>query len=156
MLQLNNLTAIKKKRKRVGRGGSRGGQSGRGHKGQRSRSGGQREIRPFFEGGQMSLSRRLPRRGFTNVFKKEFLIVNLGQLDLFFSDSESVTVTSLREKGLVKGKKNPLIKLLGAGTLSKRLDIVVDACSKTAQQAVEKANGKIKLTKEIGSGGITS
>ena len=74
MLQLHELESLTKKRKRVGRGGSRGGTSGRGHKGQRSRSGVGGELKPFFEGGQMPLSRRLPRRGFTNArFKKSML-----------------------------------------------------------------------------------
>ena len=68
MLELHNLEPLKKKRKRVGRGGSRGGTSGRGHKGQLSRSGGRSGVKASFEGGQMPLSRRLPRRGFTNIF----------------------------------------------------------------------------------------
>ena len=71
MLKLSELVAVKRKSKRIGRGGCRGGQSGRGHKGQGSRSGGKMEIKAFFEGGQMPLSRRLPCRGFTNRFKKK-------------------------------------------------------------------------------------
>lgn len=156
MLQLNNLTQVKKKRKRVGRGGSRGGQAGRGHKGQRARSGGKVELKAFFEGGQMPLSRRLPRRGFTNIFKKEYKLINLEQLEERFSDGDSVDVATLRAKGLIKGKQDPKIKLLGVGALTKKLTVVVDACSKTAQQTVEKANGTIQLTKEISSGSVVT
>ena len=156
MLQLNNLTAITKKRKRVGRGGSRGGQAGRGHKGQKARSGGKVELKAFFEGGQMPLSRRLPRRGFTNIFKKEYKLINIKQLEERFNDGDSVNVAALKEKGLLKGKQEPMIKLLGVGTLTKKLTITVDAYSKTAQQAVEKANGTIQLTKEISRGSVTA
>lgn len=156
MLQLNNLTTIAKKRKRVGRGGSRGGTSGKGHKGQRARSGGKREIRPFFEGGQMPLSRRLPRRGFTNVFKKEYTLITLQQLEDNFKNGEDVNVSVLREKRLVKGKNHAFIKLLGTGTLTKKLNVVVDAWSKSAQQAIENVNGTIQVTKEIGGGSITA
>ncbi len=87
MAQLNNLVSSGKKRKRVGRGGSRGGTSGKGHKGQKARSGG--TVRAGFEGGQMPLYRRLPKRGFTNArFKPELIIVNLDRLDKAFNDGE--------------------------------------------------------------------
>lgn len=156
MLELNNLAPLTKPRKRVGRGGSRGGTSGSGHKGQRARSGGKREIKHTFEGGQMPLSRRLPRRGFTNVFKKEYIIINLQQLEDHFNNGDIVNDVALREKGLVKGKKFILIKLLGSGTLTKKLTISVDAFSESAQQAVQNVNGSIQLTKEIGGDSITS
>ena len=156
MLQLNNLTTTTKKRNRVGRGGSRGGTSGRGHKGQRARTGGTRGLNGAFEGGQMPLTRRLPRRGFTNIFKKEFTIISLQQLEDNFTNNDNVNVSVLREKGLVKGKKYSLIKLLGTGTLTKKLNVTVDACSKSAQQAIESVNGTIQLTKEISGGSITA
>ena len=120
MLQLNNLVSLNKKRKRVGRGGSRGGTSGRGHKGQKARSG-SHTLKPFFEGGQMPLSRRLPRRGFVNSFKTEFKILNLDQLEAKFAVGEVVSELTLREKGLIKGKKASFIKVLGSGALSKAI-----------------------------------
>ncbi len=144
MLKLNNLQKLKKNRKRVGRGGSRGGTSGRGHKGQRARSGGKTEIRPFFEGGQMPLSRRLPRRGFTNIFKKEYLLINLKDLENVFSIGDVVDNKILRSRGIMKGKVDPLVKILGNGQLTKKLDIYADAFSKSARDAIEKAGGFAK------------
>ena len=150
MLQLHNLEPTTKKRKRIGRGGSRGGQSGRGHKGQRARSGSRSELKPFFEGGQMPLSRRLPRRGFTNSFKKEFVILNVCDLETFFQTGDEVTKNALKDKGLIKGKKLPLVKILGKGTLSKQLTVHADAFSKSAIQQIKKAKGKAQLVKETG------
>ena len=147
MLNLHNLEPLKKKRKRVGRGGSRGGTSGRGHKGQRSRSGGKTEIKAFFEGGQMPLSRRLPRRGFTNIFKKEYLIIALSELERCFNDGDTVNIASLRLKGLAKGKKDPLVKILARGVapyegeLTKKLTVEANAFSKSASAMIEKAGG---------------
>ncbi|MGB8367244.1 MAG: 50S ribosomal protein L15, partial [Candidatus Babeliales bacterium] len=98
MFRLENLVPLGKKRKRVGRGGSRGGTSGKGHKGQKARSGG--GIAPAFEGGQMPLHRRLPKRGFTNArFKKVIEIVNLKHLDKIFNEGETVSKKILIEKG---------------------------------------------------------
>jgi len=142
MLQLHNLKPLKKKRKRVGRGGSRGGTSGKGHKGQKARSGSSSELKPFFEGGQMPLSRRLPCRGFTNIFKKNYLIISLSELDRRFNDGEKVDKKSLREKGLIKGKKDPLVKVLSNGEITKKLDIHADRFSKSAVEKIEKAGGK--------------
>jgi large subunit ribosomal protein L15 len=147
MLQLNNLASLSKKRKRVGRGGKSGGYSGRGSKGQKSRSGANSEIKAFFEGGQMPLARRLPRRGFVNPFKKEFKLINLTQLEGFFKAGEIVNKETLVEKNLIKGKAPFLVKVLGDGELTKALTIQVDSISESAAKAVEKVGGKIELIK---------
>ena len=153
MFQLNKLAPLVKKRKRIGRGGSRGGTSGRGHKGQNARSGG--GVRVGFEGGQMPLFRRLPKRGFTNArFKRDVKIINLKQLEQAFQDGDTVTKEILLEKGLVKtrsglnGKKDFLLKVLSDGTLSKKLIIEADAVSKAAAQVIVQQGGEIRLTKE--------
>lgn len=154
MLQLNNLSSLVKKRKTIGRGGSRGGTSGKGGKGQTARSGG--STRPGFEGGQMPLFRRLPKRGFNNMeFAKNFEVVNIKAINEFFKDGEEVTREALIEKGLVtvkKGvqRKNPvLIKVLGNGSLTKKLTIHADAFSKSALKAIQDCGGEARLTKEI-------
>jgi len=167
MLQLHNLESLTKNRKRVGRGGGRGGTSGRGHKGQRARSGGKMEIKTFFEGGQMPLSRRLPRRGFTNIFKKNFFLIGLNDLDTHFDDGTTVTEELLREKGLVRGRKSKkvLIKVLCNGELTKKLTVQADAWSKSAEAAVKKAGGVLERRPQVdlvrapakeAEGGITS
>lgn len=143
MLQLNELARLKKDRKRVGRGGERGGTSGKGHKGQKARTGSSSELRPFFEGGQMPLSRRLPARGFTNAFAKKVKIVNLKDLQAKFSENELVSKQTLIEKNVIKGKDKCLIKILGNGELSKPLNVQVDFISKSALKAIEDAGGKV-------------
>lgn len=148
MLQLNTLESISKKRKRVGRGSDRGGTSGKGHKGQRARSGAPGELKAWFEGGQMSLTRRLPRRGFTNRFKKEFAVFNLKDLEKHFADGDQVTVEALYDKKLLKGKEKVRLKILGAGELKKKLQVTAHACSKSAAQAIEQSGGKIELVSE--------
>jgi len=155
MLQLHKLKPLKKSRKRVGRGGSRGGTSGRGHKGQRSRSGGPRELKYFFEGGQMPLSRRLPKRGFNNSFRKEFTVVSLQDLELHFSADDVVDRAALEKKGLVK-RRVTRVKILVKGTLSKKLAVCADACSKAAAQAIEKAGGSFVIAKEMEGGSTGS
>jgi len=150
-LQLHKLTKLTKKRKRVGRGGSRGGSSGKGHKGQKARSGGY--VRIGFEGGQMPLFRRLPKRGFTNApFKTEVEIVNLDQLDVF-DEGVEVNRDRLIAQGILKEKRSKrgsvILKLLGNGVLSKRLTIVVDACSASAKKMVEELGGEVRLNKEL-------
>jgi large subunit ribosomal protein L15 len=132
-----------KKQKRVGRGdGSGHGKTAcRGHKGQRARAGG--GTRPGFEGGQMPLQRRLPKRGFHNPFKVEVAIVNLDQLERFSTDSE-VNPETLLEKGLVHGK-NRRIKILGDGTLSKSLTIKAHSFSVKAKEKIEAAGGKAEV-----------
>ncbi|MBP9765067.1 50S ribosomal protein L15 [Candidatus Babeliales bacterium] len=142
MLQLNDLVKLTKKRKRVGRGGNRGGTSGRGHKGQKARTSGTVPAR--FEGGQMPMARRIPKRGFTNsLFKTEYEIVNLNQLENHFEDGQTITKVMLVESGCVK--KGKLVKILATGSLSKKLNVEVDACSQTAKEAVERVGGAIKL-----------
>jgi len=145
MLQLNNLEKLTKKRKRVGRGRSRGGYCGRGNDGQKCRPGANSEISAFFEGGQMPLVRRIPRRGFVNVFKKTFKVVNLTDLENKFSDGDVINQESLRQKGLIKGKEVFPIKVLGGGTLSKKLTVNVNAISESASQAIQKAGGAVQL-----------
>ena len=145
MNKLHERVKIKKTRKRVGRGGSRGGTSGKGHKGQKARSGAGRKIGPAFEGGQMPLHRRLPKRGFTNArFKKEFSLINLDQLETLFSDGDTITKTVLLEKGLVRNQR-VLVKILARGKLSKKITLTVDACSAGAQEAITSCGGEVHL-----------
>ena len=156
MLRLDTLTPAGKKRKRVGRGGSRGGTSGRGHKGQKARSGGSPRV--GFEGGQMPLYRRLPKRGFGNVpFKKNYHIVSLERLTELFDDGSEITKELLVEKGVVNFKKSKkgvsglLVKVLAglSSKLEKKFTIVADAFSKSAHELIEKSGGQAKLVKEI-------
>jgi len=147
MFELHNLQSSGKKRKRIGRGGSRGGTSGKGHKGQKARSGGSVSAR--FEGGQMPLFRRLPKRGFNNApFQKNVQIVNLKQLERF-ADGAEVTKDMLLQEGLVslkKGSKNfsdgMFIKILGDGKLGKKITIHANAFSAGARKAIEETGGK--------------
>jgi large subunit ribosomal protein L15 len=132
----------RKKRKRVGRGpGSGHGKTcGRGTKGQQSRSGG--GTRPGFEGGQMPLYRRLPKRGFNNArFRKVFAIVNVGQLDRAFEEGATVDATAIREARLVNQKTGP-IKVLGGGELTKKLNVAADRFSESARRKIEAAGGQ--------------
>ncbi len=134
-----------KSRKRVGRGQGTGNgcTSGRGNKGQKSRSGYSEKI--GFEGGQMPLSRRVPKRGFTNkTFKKEYQIVNVGMLDKKFNDGDTVDYSSLLEKGLIS-RKIKYVKVLGEGELTKKLTVVVDKISEKAKEIIEKAGGTVEL-----------
>jgi large subunit ribosomal protein L15 len=144
MFELHTLTRLVKPRKRVGRGGSRGGQSGRGGKGQTARSGG--SIRPGFEGGQMPLHRRLPKRGFTNrPFQDEIKVVNLADLERAFDANSEINPEKLNEKGLVKLHKGiqTRIKVLGDGVLTKKFTVMADFFSATAKQAIEKVGGTV-------------
>lgn len=132
-----------KNRKRVGRGiGSGTGKtSGRGHKGQNARSGG--GVRPGFEGGQMPLFRRLPKRGFTNIFAKEQAEVNVASLNIFEQGTE-VNKELLIEKGLVKkAKSKDGIRILGNGELNVALNVEADHFSKSAIEKIENAGGKV-------------
>lgn len=147
MFQLNTLSPIVKKRKRVGRGGKLGGTSGKGHKGQKARSGG--FVRIGFEGGQMPLFRRLPKRGFNNFnFRDDVVIVNLEQLEKAFDSNSLVNKEALLEKGLIKSCQKALLKVLGTGKLSKKLMIEADAFSKSAIKAIEDCGGEARVTKE--------
>lgn len=132
-----------KNRKRLGRGtgSGHGKTSGRGHKGQRARSGGRGKT--GFEGGQMPLQRRLPKRGFTNIFRKEISIVNLGDLEIFDSGS-TVDVAALVKAGLVK-KIGDGVKLLADGDIKKPLIIKVHRSSQAAKEKIEAAGGRIEV-----------
>jgi large subunit ribosomal protein L15 len=146
-MRLNELKArpgSKHRVKRLGCGESsgHGKTSGKGHKGQKARSGG--SIRLGFEGGQMPLIRRLPKRGFNNsAFKTSYALVNLGDLEQFENDSH-VNEQLLREKGLVNGKSDGL-KILGRGELTKKLTVEADKFSETARQGIEKAGGTVVI-----------
>lgn len=144
MLKLNTLSpnkGAKKNRKRVGRGhgSGLGKTSGRGHKGAKSRSG--YSHLPGFEGGQMPLHRRLPKRGFTNIFKVEYSIVTLSDLDKFDSGSV-VDKKMLVDAGITDGKKP--VKVLANGEISKSVTVDVDKVSKGAQQKITEAGGTVK------------
>ena len=133
-----------KNRKRVGRGqGSGTGKtSGRGEKGQNARSGG--GVRVGFEGGQTPLFRRLPKRGFSNaLFKKEYAIINLDELNKF-EDGAEVSLEVLREMGIVKKSKDGL-KVLGNGTLEKKLTVKANKFSASAKEQIEKLGGKAEV-----------
>lgn len=145
-MKLNELSPAKgstQSRKRVGRGvGSGSGKTaGRGSKGQNSRSGG--GVRPGFEGGQMPIHRRLPKRGFTNIFKKQFSIVNICDLERFETGSV-VDEAALVRAGLVKGKRDG-IKLLGKGEITYPLTVKVHKASKTAKEKIESAGGHFEV-----------
>lgn len=131
-------------RKRLGRGigSGLGKTAGRGHKGQRARKSG--NVRAGFEGGQMKLYMRLPKRGFTNKFRVEYNLVNLDQIESLFNAGEVVSFETLNKKGLIRYEGRP-IKLLGRGELHKALEVSVDRVSQSAQQAVEKAGGKLNM-----------
>ncbi|MCR2043512.1 50S ribosomal protein L15 [Anaerosalibacter massiliensis] len=135
--------AKKRATKRVGRGigSGLGKTSGKGHKGQNARSGG--GVRPGFEGGQMPLFRRLPKRGFTNVFAKEYSIVNIRDLDRF-DENTVVTPELLLNEGLVK-KLNDGVKILGDGDLEKKLTVKAHKFSKSAAEKIEAAGGKVEV-----------
>lgn len=141
--ELKPAVGSTKKRKRVGRGdgSGHGKTSGRGHKGQGARSGG--NIQPGFEGGQMPLQRRLPKRGFHNPFRIENAVVNLQQLEAFAAGAE-VTPESLRERGLLSGKHRR-VKILGEGSLSKALTVKAHGFSAKAKEKIEAAGGKAEL-----------
>ncbi len=142
MLQLNSLVGLTKKRKRVGRGGSRGGTAGKGGKGQNARSGG--GVRPSFEGGQMPLSRRLPKRGFSNaLFATKIDIVTVRQIESSFNEGDVITKSMLVEKKLLK--KGWLLKILATGNLTKKVTIEADAFSNGAVEAITRVGGEAKI-----------
>ncbi|MEO7538838.1 MAG: 50S ribosomal protein L15 [Pyrinomonadaceae bacterium] len=142
-LSLNNLHPAKgstHKKKRVGRGpgSGLGKTAGRGHKGQKSRSG--YSSRPGFEGGQMPLQRRLPKRGFTNIFKKEWIEISLGKIEENFQTGDEITPEILHKRGLIKKAKHDLV-ILGNGDVTKSLNISAHRFTKTAKDKIEKAGG---------------
>ena len=131
------------RKKIVGRGiGSGVGKtSGRGHKGQKARSGG--GVRPGFEGGQMPLYRRLPKRGFTNIFAKKYVAVNVEVLDKF-NDGDEVTAEAMIEKGIIS-KACDGVKILGRGEVTKKLNVKAAKISASAKEKIEKAGGKAEV-----------
>jgi large subunit ribosomal protein L15 len=142
-LSLNNLKPAKgstHKKKRVGRGpgSGLGKTAGRGHKGQKSRSGYSSKI--GFEGGQMPLQRRLPKRGFTNIFKKAWLEISLAKIEENFNAGDEVTPEILHERGLIKKAKHDVV-ILGTGEVSKGLKISAHRFTKTAKDKIENAGG---------------
>ena len=145
-MKLNELSPAKgsrSARKRLGRGvGSGTGKTaGRGSKGLKSRSGG--SVRPGFEGGQMPIHRRLPKRGFTNIFKKQFVEINIRDLSRFESGS-LVDKGALTQEGLVRGKNDGIV-LLGKGDISIPLTIKVNRISKGAREKIEGAGGTVEV-----------
>lgn len=135
-----------KQPKRVGRGSSSGlgTTAGKGNKGQQSRSGGKTYV--GFEGGQMPLYRRIAHRGFSNYpFKKEYVCINVDQLEAKFNDGETVDKASLISKGFISAKNASLVKILGNGDVKKKLNIVADKVSESAKAKIEKAGGSVKI-----------
>lgn len=145
-MKLHELTAVEgstKERKRIGRGhgSGQGKTAGKGHKGQKARSGG--SIRPGFEGGQMPLQRRIPKRGFNNIFAKKIVAINVSDLNKF-EDGAKVDAQALVNAGIVK-KEYDGIKILGNGEISKKLTVKVAAYSESAKQKIEAAGGKAEV-----------
>jgi len=142
---LKNTTGARTTKKRLGRGvgSGLGKTSGRGHKGQYARSG--HKHKPGFEGGQMRLVRRIPKRGFTNISRKEYLPINVAALERFAAGTE-VTPEVLKAAGLANGVATG-IKILGVGTLSKKLTVKAHAFSADAKAKIEAAGGTCALVK---------
>jgi large subunit ribosomal protein L15 len=146
-LSLNDLHPAKgstHKKKRVGRGpGSGLGKTyGRGEKGQKSRSGYSMKI--GFEGGQMPLHRRLPKRGFTNIFKKKWIEVSLAALEKHFADSDDVTPEVMHHRGIIKKAKHDIV-VLGNGDVSKSLKVSAHRFTRSAREKIEKAGGVVTV-----------
>lgn len=141
--ELQPTAGSRKERNRVGRGIATGNgkTSGRGHKGQKARSGG--GVRPGFEGGQNPLFRRLPKRGFTNINRKEFAIVNLSTLNRF-EDGTEVTPELLLETGVIS-KLNDGVKILASGAVEKKLTVKAHKFSSSAKEAIEAAGGSVEV-----------
>lgn len=141
--ELKPAVGSRKAPKRIGRGtgSGLGRNAGKGEKGQKARSGG--GVRPGFEGGQMPLYRRLPKRGFTNIFAKDIVSINVDRLNIF-DDGTEVTIEVLLEKGII-GKVNDGVKVLGNGELTKKLTVKVNKFSKVAAEKIEAAGGKVEV-----------
>ncbi|HPD02038.1 MAG: 50S ribosomal protein L15 [Christensenellales bacterium] len=141
---LEPAAGAKQSQKRLGRGigSGLGKTSGKGHKGQRARSGG--GVRPGFEGGQMPITRRVPKRGFVNEFKKEYSIINVGSLENF-DDGAVVNAALLLEAGLINKLEPYGLKVLGGGSLTKKLTVQANKFSKAAASAIETAGGKAEV-----------
>jgi len=141
---LKPAPGAKNKRKRLGRGpgSGLGSQSGKGHKGQKSRSG--YKSKAWHEGGQMPMNRRLPKRGFTNIFKTVFQVVNLNSLEKLNQDVIDKDI--MYSNGVIRKKRIP-VKILGTGDIAKPLTVKANAFSKTAIEKIEKAGGKAEVVK---------
>jgi large subunit ribosomal protein L15 len=141
--ELSPAYGAKKSPKRIGRGcgSGLGKTSGKGHKGQKARSGG--GVRPGFEGGQMPLTRRLPKRGFTNIFAKVYSTVNLADLECF-EDGTVIDAALLKEKRIIR-KLNDGLKVLGNGTITKKLTVKADKFTKSAEQKIVAAGGNAEV-----------
>ena len=145
-MELHAPKGSTKKKIIVGRGNSarRGRTAGKGNNGQNARSGG--GVRPGFEGGQMPLYRRIARRGFSNYhFKKEYTPINLGLIEKHYSDGETVSLETLKAKGLAKGKR-VAVKILGSGDLNKKLTFEVEKISASAREKIAQAGGTVPDT----------
>lgn len=142
--ELSPAQGSKKDVKRIGRGAGsgQGKTAGKGHKGAKARAGYSR--RPGFEGGQMPLQRRVPKRGFNNIFRTEYAVVNLSSLEERFESGAVVDVASLKACGLIK-KELDGVKILGKGEITKALTIKVAAISETAKAKIEAAGGKVEV-----------
>ncbi len=142
--ELSPAAGSTKERKRIGRGAGsgQGKTAGKGHKGQLARAG--RGMRAGFEGGQMPLQRRLPKRGFNNIFRKVTLTVNVSDLEAKFDNGAVVDTEALKAAGLVKNYFDA-VKVLGNGTLTKKLEVKVNAYSESAKQKIEAAGGKAEV-----------
>jgi len=141
---LSPAEGARKGRKRLGRGvgSGHGKTAGKGSKGQKSRSGG--GVRPGFEGGQMPIQRRLPKRGFTNIFKKNIAIVNISDLAIKFRENDVVDEIALKKTGLIKGRVDG-VKLLGEGDISFSLSVRLTDISKSAREKIESAGGNVEI-----------
>jgi large subunit ribosomal protein L15 len=147
MLTLNTIRAQKgatKKRKRLGRGSGsgHGPTAGKGDKGQLQRSGG--SVRPGFEGGQMPLYRRLPKRGFNNVHRRTQAVLNVGELDKLDASIKEITLETLQQAGQVKGRYDRLT-ILGTGDVTRAFTVRAHRVSPSAQEKISKAGGKVEL-----------
>ena len=130
------------KRKGRGAGSGNGKTAGKGHKGQKARSGG--GVRPGFEGGQMPLQRRIPKRGFNNIFATNYVAINVGVLEQKFNDGDVVDAAAIKASGIIKNTRDG-IKILGEGNLTKKLTVKAAAYSESAKQKIEEAGGKAEV-----------
>ena len=142
--ELSPVAGSTKEVKRIGRGigSGQGKTAGKGHKGQKARAG--RGMRLGFEGGQMPLQRRIPKRGFHNIFAKDIVSVNVSSLEIAFNDGDIVDAAALKNAGIIK-KELDGVKILGNGEISKKLTVKVNAYSESAKQKIETAGGKAEV-----------
>ena len=142
--ELSPAEGSKKAVKRIGRGpaSGQGKTAGKGHKGQKARAG--RGMRPGFEGGQMPLQRRLPKRGFVNIFGKEFAVVNLSAIEKSFPDGAVIDIEALKSAGLIKNTLDG-VKVLAHGDVTKKFTVKANAYSEAAKSKIEAAGGKAEV-----------